>query len=252
MINMARSNWTNAVELTIKANLHTKNMAKKYASEIDECIKASEVIREISPAAPTGKADISVMDADTVSAAFMADGNITLLNFASFKHPGGGFIGGAMAQEEALCHESFLYNVLSTFEDYYDYNNKNKHKGLYENAAIYSPDVVFEHDGKAKKINVITCAAPNNSLGVRYHAFTPEENSKALESRINFVRDIAEQKGCDTLILGAFGCGVFRQDPKETAELFKKAFEKSDIKNIVYAIPKGKNLDKFSEVFKDE
>ncbi|MBQ9519773.1 MAG: TIGR02452 family protein, partial [Firmicutes bacterium] len=233
---MPRSNWTRKEEMSKKALEHTEYMALKYKNEIADCIKNSVVLRDTEKASPTGTPKISVSDMGTVDAAFIASGKVTVLNFASYKHPGGGFITGAIAQEEALCHESFLYNVISTFTDYYEYNQKNLCKGLYTNAAIYSPDVVFECGGQSKKVNVITCAAPNNSLGVRYKAFTPEENKKALESRINFVRDIAEKYGCDTLVLGAFGCGVFKQDPTETAQIFKKTFARSDIKNIIYAI----------------
>ena len=246
---MPKSNWARKEELSKRAAEHTKLMSEKYKSEIENCIKNSVVLREIEKANPTGTPNISVIDAGTVDAALMCEGAVTVLNFASYKHAGGGFIGGAMAQEEALCHDSFLYNVLSTFTDYYEYNQKNLRKGLYTNAAIYSPDVVFEYGGKSKKANVITCAAPNNSLGVRYKAFTPEENRAALESRIAFVRDIAEKYGCDTLILGAYGCGVFKQDPTETAQIFKKTFERSDIKNIIYAIPGGKNSEAFKRVF---
>ena len=71
-----------------------------------------------------------------------------------------------------------------------------------------------------------------------------------MADRVKFVRDIAEKEGCDVLILGAFGCGVFAQNPKEVASLFKEAFSKSDIKKIVYAIPGGENLRAFAEVFK--
>lgn len=74
-----------------------------------------------------------------------------------------------------------------------------------------------------------------------------------MRSRIKFVLDIAKDNGISTLILGAYGCGVFGQDAKEVAEIFKeylstthKCFEK-----VIFAIPRGrdKNLEEFERVF---
>ena len=253
---MPRNNWKNKDERLHKAEAHNRYMEENYGSEIRYSIENSEVIRNIAHKTGTGNPVIKVLDTDTVSAAFgyygekqPQDHKVTVLNFASYKHPGGGYMSGAVAQEEALCHESFLYNVLSAFGDYYEQNKTDLNLGMYRNAAIYSPDVVFEHDGKAEKLNVITCAAPNYSVGLRYGKFGREENTKALLSRIEFIRDIAETKGSDLLVLGAYGCGVFRQDPTETAEIFKTTFERSDIPVIFFAVPGGKNLEAFVKVF---
>lgn len=93
--------------------------------------------------------EVSVVDLDTVSAIFRykrKEKRTAILNFASYKNAGGMFLQGSSAQEESLCHASFLYNVLSEFKDYYAWNDKHKNRALYENRALYSPDVVFTND----------------------------------------------------------------------------------------------------------
>ena len=220
---------------------HTKEMADKYAAEISECIKNSVVyggpdkapVRAGNKAAP----NYFFVNQDTASAARFSSGKKALLNFASFKHPGGGFIAGSKAQEEMLCHSSFLYNVLKEFEGFYDWNNCHTNRGLYKDRAIYTPGVVF--DGTV--CDVITCAAPNMSAGLKYGNVSADENRQILEKRIEFIRDIAEENGVEMLVLGAFGCGVFKQDPEEVAQAIKKAFAETSVKRIIIAVPGNDN-----------
>lgn len=65
-------------------------------------------------------------------------------------------------------------------------------------------------------------------------------------NRLLFIRDIVADQGVDTLILGAFGCGVFGQDPQQVAELMDEIFGVASIENIVYAVP---GHDKTAMVF---
>lgn len=201
---------------------------------------------------------IIVEDIDTVSGIFKHKfGKTAVLNFASYKNPGGRFLDGSTAQEEYLCHHSFLYNVLEKFGDYYQYNNMNKNRALYHNRAIYTPNIMFTTPNMpiCFYCDVITCAAPNKSVACRYKMATPHENTIALSSRIRFILNIAAEQKVDTLILGAFGCGVFGQDPIETAEIFKQ-YLSSEFKNVfgkvIFAIPrsnKSVNYNAFYKVF---
>ena len=226
---------------------HTEEMAKLYKEEIKNSIDNSVVYRDSAEIHSSGSPVISLEQTDTVSSIFKHNkGKVGILNFASYKHAGGGFLRGSMAQEESLCASSFLYNVLSKFEDYYEYNMNHLNDSLYTNACIYSPDIIFINGSKIYKVDVFTCAAPNNC---KRNLISPAVNSSHLESRIKFLREIISNYNIDVLILGAFGCGVFSQDALEVASLFKKYFSDCNAKQVVYAIPDAKNYNKFRSVF---
>lgn len=179
---------------------------------------------------------------DSVSCAFEmpCEGKTAILNFASYKNPGGFFLGGSAAQEEALCHESNLYPILLNFQrDYYDENRKKLNRALYTDRAIYSPLVVFEHNGESKEIDVLTCAAPNFKAAHRYQNVQAPENEEVFRKRINFMFHVAELNGVDTLISGAWGCGVFGQHPGITCRLMMNelVYNKFQIKKVYFAIP---------------
>ena len=172
------------------------------------------------------------------------DAKIAVLNFASYRNPGGKFIEGSNAQEECLCHESNLYNVLRNFAPYYKENNSKANRNLYTDRALYSPDVIFNKEEEIVKADVITCASPNWTAASE-RGVTQVENTLVLAQRMQFIKDIAELNDVDILILGAWGCGVFGQHPKVIARLFDFIFKESKIKNIVYAVPEKLNSNNF-------
>lgn len=200
--------------------------------------------------------EISITEIDSVSAILQYGrdynaGNVAILNFADYKNPGGGFIRGSIAQEECLCHESFLYNVLKKFPEYYEHNIKNMNKSLYTNRALYSKDVIFERDKMFCKCDVITCAAPNYKSAFDMYNISNEENTKFLRRRIKFVLDIAEHNKVDTLILGAYGAGVFGQSVEEVAHIFKEYLNENRycFRKIIFAIIPGVNVEPFKKAF---
>ena len=139
--------WSKKEENTRKAQEHTKKMEQTFSTEIKECAKNTHVYETGFKVAEVTSNDCKIFlsPTDSVSAIFRyKEGKTAVLNFASYKNPGGGFIIGSSTQEESLCHASFLYNVLSQFtESYYAWNNEHKNKALYTNRALYSPDVIF-------------------------------------------------------------------------------------------------------------
>ena len=242
-----------------KALKNTEYMEKYFRQQIDESIAKSKIYGgpDRMPERANENAfepQVYFLNTDSVSAIFatkpLFQGKVAVLNFASYKNPGGMFMEGSSAQEEALCHKSFLYNVLRCFKSYYLWNNQHKNKALYLDRAIYTPDVMFVRNGEAVYCDVITCAAPNFTVAHRYQGIDKNENDKVMRSRICFVRDIAEEQKVDTLILGAYGCGVFGQDPETVAEMLAETFRKTSVNKIIYAVPgRDKNAIVFEKYF---
>lgn len=237
----------NRIKRSNDAYAWADKMDKCYPQEIADCIDNTKIyqgsIDVDSKESFYETRIIRLVDKDSVSALFdekSNSGKIAVLNFASYKNPGGGFLKGSMAQEEALCHESYLFNILEAFDNsFYEYNRTHsQHRGLYENRMLYSPEVRFIHYGKTRLADVITCAAPNYSVGLKYGNVSEKENHQALESRIRFICDAAEVNHVDTLILGAYGCGVFKQNPREVASIFKECLrERYHFKKVIFAVP---------------
>lgn len=231
--------WVNRKERAKRAEKHTKEMESTYYAEIGEAIKSAKVFDSNSSFGVKEEAkapEIIFLNTDTVSAIFSKGySRIAVLNFASYKNPGGMFLKGSKAQEECLCHESFLFNVLRKCPEYYEWNNAHKNRALYTDRALYTKGIRFFHDDESVLCDVITCAAPNWSAASKMAS--PEENSKALKERIEFVKKIAENRRVDVIILGAWGAGVFGQDPEEVASYMKEVFAETTIKRVVYAVP---------------
>lgn len=151
--------------------------------------------------------------------------HIVALNFAAAMNPGGGFLVGATAQEEDLCRCSGLYPCLKSKPVYYN-ENILCDDSYYTDNIIYSPNVPFfrnEYNLLIEEpfaLSIITAPAPNlNGLKEIDKAKVVE----VLASRMDRILSIAASHLHSTLILGAWGCGAFGNDPADVAELFKSA-----------------------------
>lgn len=245
--------WDNAKQNAVVASRHTEDMARKYSNEILASFKLSCIYtRSLAPSEPKSQATFKLINTDSVDAILRLapEKNAAVLNFASFKEAGGKFLEGSMAQEECLCHKSFLYNVLREFEpSYYAVNRKQLNRALYHNTALYTPLILFKDDKRERLCDVITCAAPNWTTANKYCHVSPEENLQTLKNRIEFIKNIALDNDLDTVILGAYGCGVFGQNPNVVARLIKDIFEFSGLE-VILAVPgKDKNYQAFAKVF---
>ena len=176
------------------------------------------------------------------------------LNFANGIRPGGGFLNGARAQEEVLCRSSALYSTL-VGDPMYEH-----HRGrpLPDSSdwVILSPDVpVFRTDDgtdldRPWLLCFLTAAAPY-APGIGQ-----PQSGNLLQKRIHRVLAVASAYGYESLVLGAWGCGAFGNDPQRTAADFCQALETDfhgHFSNVVFAItdwsPERKYLGPFRDVF---
>lgn len=191
--------------------------------------------------------------------------DLVLLNFASARNPGGGFINGAKAQEEDLARASGLYPCLLTQKTYYD-ANRSLDSLLYTDHLIYSPKVPWFRTHNREVLeqfflaSVITSPAPNaGQLLTR----TPEALKSiqvTLRRRVLKIFAVAREHHHRTLLLGAWGCGVFRNDPHQVAESFAVALEnecfRGYFKRVIFAVydpsPTQENLKAFHQRFQSK
>ena len=256
-----KSDWVTKDELANVARLHHMQMGEKHMPDIKESVQRSIVYGgdNIKPneLKEYGSPTQIVLNKDSVTALAEVRKDFVrpcLLNFASYKYPGGGFLNGSRAQEEAICHDSILYEVLSSPElaKYYEWNNQHKNRSMYLDRAVYSPRVLFEKNGETFYADVITCAAPNIGTAIRYNMSTSEENLELMKQRMNFIAKILEENHVDCLIGGAWGCGVFGQLPEEVAELYKSTKYGKTLKEIVHPIiGNNNNFEVFKKVLEN-
>lgn len=159
--------------------------------------------------------------------------NTVCLNFASAKNPGGGFLGGSQAQEESLARSSSLFDSLLTQPDYYDANRREK-SPLYTDHMILSPHVVVIRDDAGRLydapqlVGILTSPAVNAGALAKRSADERLLRVPTMSRRTNYVLEVCRQAGYEHMILGAWGCGVFRNDPVEIARLFGDCLLRND------------------------
>ena len=208
---------------------------------------------------------IKILDATTqVAAQQMAaeSPKAALLNFASARSPGGGFLNGAKAQEEDICRCSGLYPCLLEQMQYYE-ANRQQDSLIYTDYMIYSPEVPFfktrgtgELLSEPFTMSVITAPAPNTRPYLERHPGGEAELERAFLRRWQNVLCLASDQGIERLLLGAWGCGAFGGDPQMASRTADEAIQGygRGIHQVVFAIPsKGKqsrrNLEVFGERF---
>lgn len=211
---------------------------------------------------PIKSGNIIVEPMDTVSALIKYSklGKTAVLNMASSKRKGGGVENGARAQEEGLFRCSNLFTIPD---------------GLYpigREEYIYTQDATFVKDFNYQemtsiKADVITIPAINLNSKSEDKSGLGDYESEYLD-RMFYMINSALINGCDNIILGAWGCGVFGNDPKIISELFKETLLGSEdrhtdwipsslckmFNNVVFAVINdhnsvGSNYEVFKSTF---
>ncbi len=151
--------------------------------------------------------------------------HVMALNFASARNPGGGFLGGSQAQEESLARSSSLYPSIVQMTEMYEHNRREK-SCMYSDYMIYSPEVtIFRNDDGSLReqpytVSIITAPAVNAGVVRERERGMAEKIEDVMKQRIRYILSVAVTHGQQTLILGAYGCGVFRNRPEQVATWF--------------------------------
>ncbi len=187
---------------------------------------------------------------------------VTVLNFAN-NHSVGGAPFHAGAQEESLCRCSTLYPCLQAmygafYRRHIEFYRERKIDHMGNDDLIYTPDVVvFKSDQRTAiihpkmlpreewyKVNVITCAAPE----LQYARPTADYEA-VITSRIKKILDVAAKENTQVLILGAWGCGAFRNPTAVVASVFSKLLRNYDFETVEFAITSNEKLKCFANEF---
>lgn len=222
-----------------------------------------ELVNQSSPKTE-GQVDLEVTGEGAVGAARRLAtlySNVTILNFASAKNPCGGMLGGSRAQEESIGVCSSLHSCLTQGRlqaGYYRLHKENSRDGRYSHTMIWSPQVVLLRDepafqlAKPLRANIITSPAIN--LGVVFKkGSTMESCMPEMRQRMEYVIKLAASHSTEALVLGAWGCGVFKWPPKVVADMFRELLvEKgliNNFKHIVFALASDKEFHPQFEKF---
>ena len=198
-------------------------------------LSGDEVVRKKSSTRQPCTVVVSPKRTFEAAASYARTMKTCVLNFASATNPGGGVVKGSSAQEESLCRISTLYLNLNVREMWDGFYSPHRTEGnpLHNDDIIYTPRVVVfksdtdhptllpEHDWY--DVDVMSCAAPNlrEKPSNRMNAYdgnncvdiAPGDLRRLHERRLARILDVASANGAEAVVLGAFGCGAFRNDP---------------------------------------
>ncbi|MFI5607394.1 TIGR02452 family protein [Amycolatopsis sp. NPDC051903] len=186
--------------------------------------------------------EIEVTNESSLAAARRLGGDVACLVFASARNPGGGFLNGAQAQEEAIARGSALYACLLEAREFYAHHRADPDL-RYSDRVIHSPGVpVFRDDSgallsEAYPVSFLTAAAPNLGAIRRTQPDRAASVPAVLRRRAERVVAIAAAHGHRSLVLGAWGCGVFENDPAVVADAFRQALARhAGFDHVVFAV----------------
>ena len=207
----------------------------------------SAVYADLTPKAVTRSGTFRVsehlLQTDTISAVLQyPDKRVCALNFANANFPGGAYILGGSAQEEALCRASLLYYTIRTAHAYYRHNHLHVLPD-YTDSMIYSEHVPVIRDNTGNRLTTpaesdfITCPAVNRTFAKLL--MSGKKLDTVMERRITQIIALAADRSPDVLILGAFGCGVFGNRRETVYPMFEQAINRylPETVEVIFADP---------------
>ena len=233
-------------------------------------------VRDIPAHKEPTKVELLATDSISAGKQLLDEGyNPVVLNFANAFNPGGGVINGSRAQEESLFRCTNLFRSLYQYKDYAEEYGVEKSSSQYpldlRFGGVYTPYATVFRESKGNsyeflahpfKLSFIAVAALRRFADreMNLKPMTDSEIDRTL-SKMRTIFRIGLYQGHDALVLGAFGCGAFKNPPSLIAELFKKVMDSPEFRNkyrkIVFAVfddhnslTNGvSNYDAFKEVF---
>ena len=240
-----------------QAEKHNALMKGAFASETAATVDAAIIYEEGEgrtlelPEAPFEATETLVTTAFVPEALYrFGKGKCAVVDPASFTRPGGAYLDGAFGPEQVLCADSNLYEILCGIKGEFHDKNRDYRRGmLFTDRCAYLPDVTFSREGNVRKDDVIVIAEPMRSRALENHR--PEaECDHEIARRIETFLAIAAANGCETLVVGAFGCGRFGYPAQQVIGLFEEWLEAHPgaLGRVVFAVPRA-HRDAFDEAF---
>lgn len=231
-----RSVAQETVAILERGDYHTANGERRIGDAVAAAVEGTRLYRsgDLAPTHDTSSAElpsVDVVNQTTFAGArdLLGDGapSVCCLNFASARNPGGGFLSGSQAQEESLARASALSACLHSAWDYYAENRANR-STLYLDHVIYSPDVPVFRDDRDELLDepwlcsIVTAPAPNAGAVTKNQPDRVDDVLPVLKGRAWRVLEICRLNAHRHVVLGAWGCGVFRNDPADVAGVFQE------------------------------
>lgn len=226
---------------------HEALMRGAFASETAATVEAARIYEDgdgrILPLPePAAELTRTIVTTSTVLDALYreAKGKTVVVDAASFTRPGGTYEDGAFGPEQILCLQSNLFQVLCGLKQSYYAKNRGYRCGqLFTDRAAYLPDVAFSRDGDVLKADIVVVAEPMRARALENHR-SQRECDLALENRIETILRIAASNGCETLVMGAFGCGRLGYSSQQVVGVLRAWVDAHPgaIPRIVFAVPR--------------
>lgn len=252
------------VALSAAMDFAVKNsqlIAPEMERELEE--KLQEVLSETGQ---KPKSVIEVTDETTLAAARRlvqqeSFPKVACLNFASAVNPGGGFLDGSSAQEESIARATGLYPCIAQFSVMYETNRRYR-SALYTDFMIYSPQVPVFRDDRDQLleqpffVSIITAPAVNAGIVKSREPHNIPRIEEVMVTRIGKILAAAAVYRHDALVLGAYGCGVFQNNPTDVAGYFARflgpggRFE-NVFRRVTFAVPEKGRSKRNHHVFKE-